>query len=368
MPSLKPLARRSFRCRCGRTVYFSNSRCLACGAALGYEVSTGLVIPLAPGPDSESWRRDDEQDALLYRRCANFHTPAGCNWLTPASTAHRWCVACQLNRTIPDLAIAENAWLWSRVELAKRRLISSLLALGLPVEPKASPDAIRGIAFDFLHPLPGQPPVMTGHENGVITINIEEADDAKRERIRAAMHEPYRTLLGHFRHEIGHYYWDRLVRDSAWLEPCRLLFGDERAPYAASLRRHYDHGPPPDWRLHYISGYASTHPWEDWAETWAHYLHMVDTLDTAHSFGLDAGSVDLESEPVTLEALWRHDPYSEEFLEFLNAWLRINAVMTELSRSMGQPDFYPFALPRPAVAKLHFIHSAIRGADAGSLG
>lgn len=365
----RPLALRSFRCQCNRTVFFRNSECLACGTPLGYEPGTGLLLALAPGPEVNTWQPLGAEDGLLYRRCANFATPSGCNWLVPvdpaAAVMQTLCVACTLNRTIPDLSMPDNGLLWGRVESAKRRLISSLLALGLPVQSKLTDDPVYGVAFDFLHPTAEQPLVMTGHDDGVITINIEEADDAKRERIRAALHEPYRTLLGHFRHEIGHYYWDRLVRDSAWLEPYRALFGDERADYAAALQQHYQNGPPTDWRMRYVSGYASVHPWEDWAETWAHYLHMVDTVDTAHSFGLDSSDVDLAIEPFMPHALWQPEAVpGEGFLNFLNEWVGITAVMTELSRSMGQPDFYPFALPRPAVAKLHFIHLLIQ--DAGS--
>lgn len=146
---------------------------------------------------------------------------------------------------------------------------------------------------------------MTGHANGLITLNVEEADDSIREKVRAAMREPYRTLLGHLRHEVGHYYWDRLVRDSAWLDEFRSLFGDERASYADALKKNYEEGPPVDWPLRFVSSYASSHPWEDWAETRAHYLHMDDTLDTALSFGLGAGDVEIDFEPFTRDVLWQ---------------------------------------------------------------
>lgn len=363
-PPPRPLAQRAFHCQCGRVVFFGNSQCLACGTALGYEVNTGLVIPLVSTGDG-AWQRSDNPTAPRYHRCGNFETPSGCNWLVPEEATEEgqnFCIACQLNRTVPDLSIVENGPRWGMIEVAKRRLVSSLLALGLPVEPKSADDPTHGIAFDFLAPTQEQQQVLTGHDEGVITLNIEEADDAKREKIRANMHEPYRTLLGHFRHEIGHYYWDRLVRDSGWLEPYRTLFGDERTDYAAALKQHYDNGPPADWFLHYVTSYASTHPWEDWAETWAHYLHMIDTLDTAHSFGLEAHEVDFEIEPFTRDVLWQPDNANgDEFLHFLNSWIRITAVITELTRSMGQPDFYPFALPRPAIAKLHFVHCVVQG-------
>jgi hypothetical protein len=365
-----PVTQRSFRCQCERPVFFRNSQCLACHTELGYDVEQGWLIPLQPDSQVAGiWRKFGEgDDGPAYRRCGNYATASGCNWLLPQKLLNSadgvddgFCVACKLNRVIPDQSIQDNRLLWGKVELAKRRLVSSLLALGLPVASKVSEDPARGLAFDFLRSLPPDPPVMTGHSNGVITINVDEADDARREQIRASMREPYRTLLGHFRHEVGHYYWDRLVLGTPWLDPYRALFGDERADYGGALRHHYLNGPPPDWAGRYVSSYASTHPWEDWAESWAHYLHMVDTLDTALSFGLDASDVELGSEPFSTRDLWQPEAKNApEFLGFINSWVRITGVLNELSRSMGQQDFYPFALPRSAVAKLHFVHSVVR--------
>jgi hypothetical protein len=278
------------------------------------------------------------------------------------------CQSCALNRTIPDLSIPANPLAWRRIELAKRRLVSQLLLLGLPVA-SLSQDPQRGLAFDLLQSQPGGPHVLTGHAAGIVTINIEEADDATRERARAAMREPYRTLLGHFRHEIGHYYWDRLVRDGPLLEEYRALFGDERQDYAAALQRNYAEGPAPGWPLQFVTSYASTHPWEDWAESWAHYLHMADTVDTALSFGVNAQNVDLEHEPFNADALWQPEaPDAQAFLDFLNGWIRLTNVLNELSRSMGQPDFYPFVLPRAAVGKLQFIHRVVTDARADAAG
>jgi hypothetical protein len=174
------------------------------------------------------------------------------------------------------------------------------------------------------------------------------------------MREPYRTLLGHFRHEIGHYYWDLLIEPTPWIDDFRQLFGDERDDYGAALRQHYDNGPPPDWADRFVTSYASSHPWEDWAETWAHYLHMADTADTALSFGVDARNVELTSDLFELADLWQPDhPGAAGFLDFLNGWVRLTNVLNELSRSMGQPDYYPFVLPHAAVGKLQFIHQVI---------
>ena len=355
----------SYRCDCGRPVFFRNSKCLACGAALGYEPLIGEVRALLPGPADGTWRIAGEREASrAYRRCANFDSPAGCNWLVVADDPLPRCLSCRLNRTIPDLSDADNQRYWRAIENAKRRLVAQLLGLGLPVKSKLNGEPERGVMFDLLRSPPEGPRVLTGHASGLITLNVEEADDAKREKIRHDLHEPYRTLLGHFRHEIGHYYWDRLVAGSSWHEPYRELFGDERADYAAALKANYENGPPADWANRYISSYASTHPWEDWAETWAHYLHLVDSLDTALGFGLTADDVEAEIEPFALADLYAPDhPDAPRALALLNSWLELTTVLNELARSMGQPDFYPFVMSRPVVRKLHFVSLVVKDAQ-----
>jgi hypothetical protein len=228
------------------------------------------------------------------------------------------------------------------------------------VPSKVCDDPDKGLAYDFLRAAPGQPQIMTGHHAGIITMNLEEADDAHRERARKTFSEPYRTLLGHFRHEVGHYYWDRLVAGTPWHAKYRAVFGDERLNYREALRANYQGRAPADWRERFISAYASTHPWEDWAETWAHYLHIRDTVDTAVSFGIQARMADIEAEPFTVADLWDStDPDAGDFLQLLHSWIDITGVMNEMSSAMGQPDFYPFVLPRSVVAKLHFIHSVV---------
>ncbi|MBX9965395.1 MAG: putative zinc-binding metallopeptidase [Burkholderiales bacterium] len=215
--------------------------------------------------------------------------------------------------------------------------------------------------FDVLRAAPGSPPVTTGHLDGVVTLDLEEADPARREDRRVCLDERYRTMPGHLRHEIGHYYWYRLLRGSAWMDEFRELFGDERLPYDEALRDHYRCGPPVDWHLHHVSAYASAHPWEDWAETWAHYLHMLDTSATAAAVGIDTTRTELLHEPFTvavLEPLADRAP-EELFLTFLNAWIALTVALNELSRSMGHPDFYPFVLSSTAVRKLHFVHRVV---------
>jgi hypothetical protein len=304
---------------------------------------------------SGSWQR--------YKRCLNLSTPASCNWLIAAEDSQAFCRACRLNRTIPDLtdpAFPDNGYLWGQVETAKRRLVSLLIIMKLPVASRLTEDTGHGLMFDFLRSPINGPHVLTGHDTGLITLNVDEADDVKREAVRKAMREPYRTLLGHFRHEVGHYYWDRLVSGTPWLDGFRELFGNEQEDYAAALKRNYERGPCADWRLNFVSAYASVHPWEDWAECWAHYLHMRDAIDTALSFGLSVDHIDLEFTPFTLSALYQPDHEdAQQFLAFLNHWTRLTTMLNEMSRSMGQPDFYPFVLPRKVVGKLHFIHLVV---------
>ncbi|WLH48057.1 zinc-binding metallopeptidase family protein [Pseudomonas beijingensis] len=347
-------------CRCGQSLFFRNSQCLACLAALGYQPEQSRLSSLQPGEQPDTWTLDADPHAGLFRRCANLDTPAACNWLLPDNGRDTLCIACSLNRTIPDLSIPENPERWRKVETAKRRLVAQLITFGLPVIPKTVDETI-GLAFDFIGVDPDGKSPMTGHASGLITLDIKEADDAHREYVRQQMREPYRTLLGHFRHEVGHYYWDRLIANSHWLEAFRELFGDERASYAEALERHYQQGAPLDWQTRYVSAYATMHPWEDWAETWAHYLHMMDAVDTALGFGMSAREMDFDYQPFPPETLYDAEHTGgAAFLSFVNAWIELAGMLNELSRSMGQPDFYPFVVPAAVITKLHFIHLVIQ--------
>ncbi|MBT9550545.1 MAG: putative zinc-binding metallopeptidase [Hydrogenophaga sp.] len=368
---LHPSTARAYRCTCGAQVFFRNNTCLQCGRALGFDPWLGQVLAIEPDAEPGVWHAvapqgSESGDAPLqrYRRCAQMGTPALCNWLVrddgSIGAADCSCVACRLNRVIPDLGLERNHEPWRKVELARRRLVSQLIGLGLPVEPLSEDGGPGGLVFDTLVSLPGQAQVLTGHAQGVITLNLAEADDAYREQVRSQMREPYRTLLGHYRHEVGHHFWDRLVRNDPCLQGFRALFGDEQQDYAAALNAHYQQGAPPGWSGAYISSYASAHPWEDWAETWAHYLHMRDTLDTAVSFGMAPDEVDVDALHYLPSVLQEEpSPEAEVFLAMLNAWTRLTAVLNELSRSMGLPDFYPFVLSDTVVRKLHFVHGRV---------
>ncbi len=347
-----------FQCQsCGQPLYFENTRCERCALALGYlpdrETITALNSERAPrGSEQKVWRA--LADNTKYRHCANAAYGV-CNWLIAAEQGETYCAACRHNRMIPDLSWPENLDRWRALEVAKHRLFYTLIQLRLPVETKA--ESRRGLAFEFLADVaPSAAPVMTGHVDGVITINLAEADDAERERRRHQMGELYRTPLGHFRHEIGHYYWDRLIAGTPHVDEFRRIFGDERQDYVRALQDYYSYGAPADWSERCISTYASAHPWEDFAETWAHYFHMIDTLETAHVFGL-AVSPKLPQSP---GAVFDVHPRDTGMKQIIEAWLALTYAVNSINRSMGQRDLYPFVLGPLAVAKLTFVQERIR--------
>lgn len=346
-----------FTCQaCGQTVFFENSRCMGCGQELGYLPDLGVMSPVQP--DGPVWIAAAAPDRR-YRFCENWERSA-CNWMLPAEEGEGFCRACRHNRTVPDLSDPANHARWQKIEVAKRRLIYSLLKLGLPL-PLPGEGHPEPLVFDFLADRPGDGVrVMTGHDNGLITISLDEADDAAREKMRTDLGEAYRTLLGHFRHEVGHYYWDLLVRDGGALEAFRATFGDDRADYGAALQRHYQQGAPAGWQNDYVSAYATMHPWEDWAETWAHYLHMVDTLEMADAFGIRIDpEADRDSE---LSADLSLNPHEAPRIGVLvRAWMPLTMAVNSLNRAMGQPDIYPFTLPPRAVEKLGFVHDLVHG-------
>ena len=351
-----------FKCQnCGQMVYFENSWCESCGRRLGYLPDIGVLSSVAE--DGSAWIADAHPETR-YRFCENWESYA-CNWMLPADDSHTFCTACQHNRKIPDISDPEKHQLWQKLEEAKRRLFYTLIKLRLPMPTEASGDS-EPLAFQFLShaedPEKPDQPVMTGHDNGLITISLSEADDAERERARTSMGEKYRTLLGHFRHEVGHYYWDKLVRDGGELDSFRALFGDDREDYEEALKRHYAKGSvsADSWQNGYVSFYATSHPWEDWAETWAHYLHIVDTLEMARAFGIQVNP--RVSDDPDLESAIDFDPHKVRDIDTLiQAWLPLAFAVNSLNRSMGQPDLYPFVLAPRAIEKMGYIHDLIHG-------
>ena len=308
---------RGYVCVCGAPLYFDARSCVACERHVAYDPQADAFVA-APAP--------------LAQLCHNGTEHGVCNWTRDAE--HVFCVACQLNRTIPNLGSPQNLRRWHRMEDAKRRLVYTLRALGLPLA-NGHQQPGHGLLFDFLED------ATTGFADGVVTVNIEEADDDAREAQRVALNETYRTLLGHLRHESGHYYlarWRAQTGGSA-----TSLFGDFESDYAAAIAAHYADGPQHDWRAEYISAYASAHPLEDWAETWSHYLHIYDVLETAHAHGLNDS-----------------DPAAMTQVERLAQWARVSVVLNELNRSAGVRDAYPFVVTAPVAQKLLAIDTAMQ--------
>ena len=354
---------------CSQVLYFENTLCERCGHRLAYLPDLQTLSSLEPvvTSDSEAAEAPPEFVALAppangarVHLCRNYSDHDACNWAVPADSEAMFCQSCALNEVIPNLETPEARQAWVRLETAKRRLIYSLSALGLPLEPRSS---AGGLAFAFKASTEEEP-VFTGHSDGLITINIAEASNPFREKTREQMGEPYRTVLGHFRHEIGHYYWDRLIKGSRWLEPFRALFGDDTIDYAESQSRHYEQGPPADWVARFVSAYASMHAWEDWAETFAHYLHMVDTLETARVYGLAIAPRAVSGAPIPSVATRRL--HFDDFDDLITAWFPLTNALNSLNRSMGLPDLYPFVLSEPAIAKLRFVHDVIAAQPEGS--
>ena len=342
-----------FSCQsCNNTVYFENRICGRCGHKLGYAPERETLLALES--DGSHVR---VVDSGVYRCfCTNADRDA-CNWLIPEGQDGGFCIACRHNGTVPDLSTPSNLVGWRDLEIAKHRLFYSLLRWRLPLRTR-SEEPKHGLIFNFLADTLASK-VMTGHENGVITIALAEADEIERERRRQEMGEPYRTLLGHFRHEVGHHYWDLLVRDGGELAACRRLFGDDSQDYQAALQRHYDAGPPSDWQNRFVSAYASVHPWEDFAETWAHYLHIVDTLEMAGNFGMRIRPITQSG--AELSADIDFDPYSvADFSRIVDAWLPFVFAMNSVSRAIGAHDMYPFVLAPPVIEKLTFIHLLVQ--------
>jgi hypothetical protein len=353
---------RTFTCTCGNTLYFDNTQCLQCGQVLGFAPEQLRIISVAQ--DQNNLWHSIAEPSKQYRKCKNYETADVCNWLVSADDPDPFCIACRLNTIIPDLSVTENRQRWLKLERAKRRLIYTLLTLRLPlIDHKQDP--VHGLAFRFMQDIQELDPfteevvtyekIMTGHQTGTITINIIEADDSAREKIRENMNEAYRTILGHFRHEIGHYYWDKLIARSASLEEFRRLFGDERIDYKTALTSYYQNGAKPNWSRDFISAYASAHPWEDWAESWAHYLHFMDMLETAshHHVGVQGETIEQTRHN------FRQWLEGQDFDNLITQLEKLMRTLNELNRSLGFPDPYPFEHSLPVIDKLRFIHQNV---------
>jgi hypothetical protein len=355
---------KTYTCTCGQLLFFENVTCTSCAREVGFLPDLICVSSLDPANNGLYAPTTEEAKKTLYKKCQNYAKAGVCNWMVPAVNPEAFCVSCRLDVIIPDQTVPQNVVLWALTEAAKRRLVYSSLRLKLPLANRVD-DPQLGLGFRFLadttNPDGSVSHVMTEHDHGLITLNIVEADDGAREKIRLGMKEPYRTLLGHFRHESGHYYWDRLVFNSHFLEPFRELFGDERNSYDEAMKKYYATGAPANWQDHFISVYATMHPWEDWAESWAHYMHIQDTLEVAADFGLVGKriKIDPKGNAEGTQASLKAKPFDQ----VLDTWAELTIALNSINRSMGLRDLYPFILSQPVVDKLYFISEVIAGTN-----
>ncbi len=334
---------RAFSCdHCSQVLFFENSRCLRCESELGFVPST-LQIQALVG------------DHAGLRRCANLDL-AGCNWIVE-DDGEVLCRSCRTTAVRP--ADGDEAGLAEFVtaETAKRRVLYQLFDLGLPVDENTLSFELKSSHSE---------PVTTGHSDGVITLDLAEADDPNREARRQQLGEPYRTMLGHFRHELGHYYQPIVLPSEEIWAQSREIFGDDRGSYQEAMDRHYASGPPADWNDRFVSGYATMHPWEDWAETFAHYLHIRDTLQTAADYGMSVSGPQVASDG-DFEAAPAPQAGERGFDEILESWLPLSYALNQVNRSMGHGDLYPFALAPEVVSKLSFMHDRIHDIETGAV-
>ena len=337
---------RKFSCSCGQSLFFDSRQCVHCGAAVRFDRTTLDMVQVNPSGDHLV-----TDDGRIFYACDNQVEFNNCNWLRSADLGPGLCFSCRFNQTIPNLAFPGNQQRWNKLEAGKRRLLYTLLALDLHIQPRI--DHPHGLLFDFVEDARTNPEHFgenirnTGYAQGLITVNVVEADDVAREEERLAANEQYRTVLGHMRHESGHYYYELIP--IALTDACTHLFGDGSIPYRAALDAYYANGPSDHWREHHISAYASAHPLEDWAETWGHYLHISDVLETAVSHQVIDASV-----------------ASSDIHTRIDAWRELSIVLNELNRSIGHGDAYPFVLNKAVAEKLAFVDQVVGEIRAGS--
>lgn len=321
---------KSFHCDCGQRVFFENARCLNCGRTLGFDPGRLDMVAL-----EEKEGDLEAADGRQFWHCRNRVEYNNCNWLLPVDSTDSLCLSCGMNRVIPTLSKPRNLTLWTRVEEAKRRLVYSLLRYDMPFTSNGTRLNFRIMEDRRRNPEVLESFIAIGHLDGTITINVAEADDAARHAIREQLQERYRTVLGHLRHEAGHFYFNVLVREDA-LGDCRELFGDEREDYKGALDRYYAEGPAAQWPDRFVSAYASAHPAEDFAETFAHVLHIHDALETARASGVAPEAGDSGG-------------------GWIDDWVRLAITLNEVMRSLGSEDPYPFVLAEEAKRKLEFV-------------
>ncbi len=341
---------KTYTCQCNNTLHFDNSQCVSCLREVGW-------CPNCQGIRAADY--NGQSYVCLHcqthlQKCTNYSVHQVCNRWVVDNGPHtsELCDYCQFNDTIPDTSIPENKKRWYDIEVAKRQMLYNLDILNLPYGTAAEGFELP-LSFDFMADTLNEAgetvPVHTGHADGKITINIREADPVEREKLRVNFGEPHRTLVGHFRHEIAHYYWQLLVQNKCEPE-FKRIFGDHENPlYSDALHAYYQNGPRPDWQHNYISAYATMHPWEDFAETFGAYLDMVAVLDTAENVRLTIGK--------------STDDSASELDGMLRRYEMLGIKINEINRTMGLLDLVPEVFNASVVEKLRFIHWLVKNAN-----
>ncbi|HEY4235603.1 MAG TPA: putative zinc-binding metallopeptidase [Lacipirellulaceae bacterium] len=332
----------TYQCICNNRLFFNNTVCVSCAREVAWCEACRTVAAIEP--QNGGYHCLNPNCGATVVKCRNYSDEQVCNRVlvpSPLSAEEGLCKACRLNDVIPDLAVAGNRERWAKLELAKRRLLYQLDELDLKYAPEDVGDE-QPLVFDFKAGTP-EATVLTGHADGRITINIDEADSVERERVRKQMHEPHRTLIGHMRHEVGHYYWMTLVAGKCE-DQCNAVFGDYRnPPYTEALQKYYETGPATDWQAHFVSAYATAHPWEDFAETWGFYCDMWAVLTTM-SHHLPGRAPDPRA--FSIEAL-------------ASTYQQLGIFFNEVNRTMGLKDLVPEVITPEVIKKLAFVDSLV---------
>lgn len=308
---------------CGTAAYFHNLTCV-CGQPLFFDPEARVML--------------NQGEA-----CANRPT-ISCNWIADGG---QYCRSCAMSYVVPDLNVGDNLLMLARAESAKRWVLANLSCW----QWFTNADVGRRPRFLMLSEYTSgrSEQIMMGHAAGEITINVTEADELIRLQRQRELGEQYRSMVGHFRHELAHFCFDRLSLSPEFLSEFRELFGDERQDYGTALLRHYEAPLAPG--EDYITPYSTAHPHEDWAETVAHLLHLVDFSDSFVSAGLAMRGV---PEGFT--------PYSEpDTNRLINVATEIAIAINDINRALDNSDLYPFVLTGPVRQKLSFAHRWMRG-------
>ena len=348
-----------FHCQCGAGLFFENTQCISCESELGWCPCCGTLRALVKDKTGQYFCGELTCNTALSK-CHNYEVENVCNRCIPTPIESQvdplLCNCCRFNDTIPDLTVASNREKWTRIETAKRRLFYTLDSLGLPYGNEDD-GVIPPLSFDFKgdvipkknfwRKMKNQERVYTGHANGKVTINIKEADDVEREKARVSMDEAHRTIIGHFRHEIGHYFWDVLVLGKCE-EEYIAVFGDHNNPdYGTALDTYYANGPRDDWQTDFISAYATMHSWEDFAECFAAYLDMVSIVEMANA-------------QLTTDII---DPRTTSFAAMATRYSELGIIFNEFNRTMGLLDLVPEVFTPTVLFKIEFIHNLLRNAS-----